>query len=496
MPPRSSMAGFTLLPVILTMTLIAAIAFLLNRDNGMNAGIVAGQSDADRARYTAEAGLQMVNALSQAKNCAGYTDLGATTFGAGSFTATVNPKNGTPVTLIATATTTEGALAQLTRANVIMHQTTPYTITLQPGTTAQDTSIGLASPNFNHGADPTMSINTGQYVSLLQFDLSTIPAGSVVQSAQFSLYHASGSTDTAGVFPMTRSWTEGTGVAGTGASWNSYDGVNPWTTAGGDYDPTSGINITLPANNTWATWDLTTLTAAWKLGNMPNYGIALTQITSGTNTFASSENTTSDNRPKLRVTFLPPCGWVPPPASVTLAASQDTYIDNFGSAANTNFGNALTYTVYNSGSHEGRGLVSFDVSGIAPGTLLKSAKLRLYFGSVITPRSNSILTAGRVSDPWTEYGATWKTRNGTNGWSAGFGGIFGFTGGTPTSTQPFSSSFVSGWVEWDITPLAQGWVNGTYPNYGAGVVIDTSQGILFNSRENGANQPQLVITFY
>ncbi len=485
------MAGFTLLPVMITMTLIAAIAFMLNRDNGMNAGMVAGQSDAERARYTAEAGLQMVNALSQAKNCAGYTDLGATTFGAGSVTSTINPKNGTPVTLTATATTTEGAAAQLTRANVVMHQSTPYTITLQPGTPGRDTSIGLASPTVNHGADPTMSINAGQYVSLVQFDLSTIPAGSVVQSAQFSLYHSNGGNNIASIFTVSRPWSEGTGLAGTGATWNSSDGVNPWTAAGGDYDPTSGVNITLPAINNWASWDLTTQTAAWLLGNVPNYGIALLEMGSGTDAFASSDNGTAANWPKLVVTFLPPCGWVPAATGVTLPATGDTWIDEAHS--NSNYGGSISLTVTNA-LKRGRGLVQFDVSSIPAGKLLKSATLRLFTGS-FTANGNltSIVTVNPVNVPWTEAGANWKTANGlSNSWmGGGFGGNFAAAAASAT----LSSTFASGWVEWDITALAQQWVDGVSPNYGAGVMIDTSSAVIFNSREFTVNQPQLVITW-
>ena len=485
------MAGFTLLPVILAMSLIAGIAFLLNRDNGMNAEMVASQGDVDRARYTAEAGLQAVNAIAQGKNCAGYTDLGTTAFGTGSFSATVNPKSGSPVTLTATATTAEGAGASLTRSNVTMYQNTPYTLTLQPGTPGSDTDMSLPSPNNNYGANAGMTINAGQGVALVRFDLSTIPAGSVILSAQFSLYHTSGSTDTAGIFTVTRPWTEGTGVAGSGATWNTYDGANAWTTAGGDYDPATGISIVLPVNNAWATWDVTSRTAAWIAGTQPNYGIALVMGGTGTNSFASSDDATAANRPRLVVTFLPPCGWVPAATGVTLQASADTWINE--AQTGSNYGSNIMITVTNA-NKRGRGLVRFDVSGIAPGTLLKSATLRLFSGSY-SPKVNSILTVNKVFDPWTEAGATWKKRDGTNGWSAGFGIYWGFGTGAPTSTTAISSSFTSGWVEWDITPLAQQWVDGVSPNYGAGVMIDTSSAVAFNSSDFTVNQPQLVISY-
>lgn len=492
------MGGFTLLPVILAMSLIAAIAFLLNRDNGMNAGMVASQSDADRARYTAEAGLQAVNTIAQGKNCTGYTDLGTTAFGTGSFTATANPKSGTPVTLTAAATTAEGASAALTRSNVTMHQT-PYTITLQPGTTGMDTSIGRSSPTVNNGADPTLSINTGQFVSLVQFDLSAIPAGAIIKSAQFSLYHASGSTDTAGIFTVTRPWIEGTGVAGSGATWNTYDGASLWAAGGGDYDPAAGVTIALPANNALATWDMTARTAAWIAGILPNYGIALVASGGGTNSFASSENATAANRPKLVVTFWPPCGWVPPATgtTVTLTASQDTWIDEAHTASN--YGTDISFTVTT--NKIGRGLVKFNLSSIPAGAKFTSAKLLLYAGgfSPTNPPTSSILTVNPVNVPWTENGASWKTANGSpNSWKCGcFGGNFAAAAASATLSSSFTPG---GWVEWDVTALAQEWFDGVRLNYGVGVLMDPTSGssVAFNSKDaTYAPQymPQLVLTY-
>ena len=41
----------------------------------------------------------------------------------------------------------------------------------------------------------------------------------------------------------TRDWTEAT------ATWNTYDGTNPWTTPGGDYDDTFAIERTITTNH-------------------------------------------------------------------------------------------------------------------------------------------------------------------------------------------------------------------------------------------------------
>lgn len=491
--------GFILLPVVLALTLVAAVAFLLNREGGMNMRMAAGGLQADGARYVAEAGLAQVNAQTQGRNCTGYTDLPATTFGANRFSATVNPKVGSPVTLAATGTTAGGAAGTLTRGNVTVHQTTTYTVTLQPGAVGLDTNIRSANPNTNYGADTSLRVGTGLAVSLVQFDLSSIPAGSDIRSAQFSLYHTTGGNDAVTAYRATKPWTEGTGAAASGATWTTYDGVRSWATAGGDYDPASGVAITLPGNAAWATWDLTAQTTAWNAGTQANYGIELVATTGTNDTFVSSDEPSSVTlRPKLTVTFLPPCGWTPPGAM--FPASQDTWIDETGSGA-ANYGGSPSFKVTN-GSKRGRGLLRFDLSSIPPGTVLVNATLRLYVGSVITP-SNSTLSLYRVADPWVEGtrtgsgtadGATWKERDATNNlnWNYGFGGSFAATTTPPVN---IGSSFASGWVEWNVTALAQQWLDGVVPNYGAGVQIDTSSAVLFNSRQETENQPQLLLTY-
>jgi hypothetical protein len=482
--------GFILLAVVLALTLIAAVAFLLNRGGGMNTSMAARGLQTDSARYVAEAGLAQLAVQTRSRNCAGYTDLPATTFGAGSFSATVSPRAGSPVALASTATLADGTKSTFTRTNVVINQTTPYALTLQPGTPGQDTYIYLPSPNFNYGADTSLTVQSGRAVALLQFDLSAVPAGSTILSAKFSLYHQSGGNDTVSVFGLTKPWIEGTGAAASGATWSAYDGVNFWATAGGDYDRAAGLAIVLPANNAWATWDLTAWTAAWEAGIQPNYGIALAANSGGINTFVSSDEPSSTTlRPKLDLSFLPPCGWVPGASGVTLEASQDTWIDEAHS--NSNYGSSIQIAVSNAAKSE-RGLLRFDLSGVPSSKVLKSATLRLFAGSFSNPQ-NSILTVNPVNVPWTEAGASWKTADGTiNSWKGGgYGGNFG----APSASATISSAFTSGWVEWDVTALAQQWLGSPSLNYGVGVLIDTSSEVIFNSREFTVNQPQLVLTF-
>ncbi|HEY5291522.1 MAG TPA: DNRLRE domain-containing protein [Burkholderiales bacterium] len=479
--------AFILLPVVLALMLVAAVAFLLNRAGGMNMQMAAGGLEADSARYVAEAGLAQINNQTQGLNCSGYTGLSAA-FGAGSFIATVSKPSGTPVTLASTATLADGATSTLTRSNVTMHQTTQYVATLMPDAAGLDTYIRSANSDTNYGADNVLKVTTGNSVALVQFDLSSIPAGSIIVSASLWLSHSTGGANTMSAFRVTKAWTEGTGAAGSGATWNTYNGYRSWATAGGDYDPAVLATITLPGNGQWATWDLTAQMAAWSAGTQPNYGIALMGTSAGSNdAFVSSDDAANPTlHPTLKVTFQPPCV-----SSVTLPASHDTWIDE--AHATANYGSSISFTVQiTSAGKSGRGLVQFDLTTAPAGMKITNAKLRLYTGSVF-PKLNSILTVYPVNAAWTESGANWKTANGSsNSWLCGcFGGNFG----PAAASANITSSFSSGWVEWDVTALALQWFASPSTNYGVGVEINTSSAVIFNSKDFTVNPPQLVLTY-
>lgn len=87
------------------------------------------------------------------------------------------------------------------------------------------------------------------------------------------------------LYPLTRSFVQGTG-SGTspadGATWLTYDGTNPWTSPGGDFDPdcpvvgVKGDILDPDLNDRFFYWDITTLlkTAASRT-ELQNYGAML-----------------------------------------------------------------------------------------------------------------------------------------------------------------------------------------------------------------------------
>ena len=188
--------GFTLLPVMLVMSLIAAIAFLLNRDNGMNTAMISAQMDADRARLAAEAGLQAANARVQSTGCTGGFPVIGTpvinnNFGGASYSAYATSASGNTTSLVSTGSF-NGTSTTLTRNNVYVYQTAPVTYTLQPGaTTGLDTAID-PSVEKNYGNDNALPIKKNQQNLLFKFDLSAFPAGSRPVSATLSVYGSGG----------------------------------------------------------------------------------------------------------------------------------------------------------------------------------------------------------------------------------------------------------------------------------------------------------------
>ena len=487
--------GFIMLPVVVALTLLATVVFLMSRDAGMAATLSGRGLDADAARYVAEAGLSRMNYKAQTSNCNGYGSLTDVAFGGDSFSASSSPASGTPITLTATGTTAGGATATLTRSNVTVRQSTPTVTVLQPGPSGTDTLVQSDQTTTNFGADNEIRIGYAGPVrrGLLRFDLSTIPAGAYVQSAQLGLYANNsngGPSEAVTTFRVTRAWTEGTGASGSGATWNRADGSTSWTSAGGDYDAASGITVALPGVSGWNNFDVTQHVADWVAGTHPNYGVLLAAATGGVNNgkFASGDDSNAAVWPRLTVTFYAPCGWTPQTV-VTLNPSADGQVN--GNSADTTYGSSTVMLAYETGLR--RSLVRFSTSSISSGTLLVSAKLRLHISS-IGARSGSSMTLlfRALTQSWSEGSFTWNRRTSSTFWSTP-GGDFA---GTEAATLNLPASFNSGWIEVDITALAQAWVDGVTANNGVIYGHLLSDQINIDTKEAAAaTRPQLVITY-
>ncbi len=141
-------------------------------------------------------------------------------------------------------------------------------------------------------------------VSLLRWDISDIPEGSIVTNVSVSLGVFNPSSNGYQVYSLLREWAEDS------VSWNN-SGVTNWASPGaqgstdsgstvlGTVSPTSAGTFTLNLNSTGVQ-----LVQNWVDGVTPNYGFLISNLASSDGVdIYSSESNLFDSRPKFSVTF-------------------------------------------------------------------------------------------------------------------------------------------------------------------------------------------------
>ncbi|OGA24790.1 MAG: hypothetical protein A3I02_12250 [Betaproteobacteria bacterium RIFCSPLOWO2_02_FULL_67_26] len=521
--------------MILAMSLIAAIAFLLNRDNGINVNLVASQADKERARYAAEAGLQAANYAVQALGCpGGYPVLGTpvtdNNFGGATYTAYSDRLVGSPMTLTSTGTY-NGASVTLNRAGVYAYQGARKTWGSQPAPgTGKDTHLDDSNVTRNFGGSTILRIQSARYESLLEFDLTPLPAGSRVipwydatagalqPGAKLSIYKtavSAAAVDSIATLLITRSWVAGTmngfGVAN-GATWNTYDGVSNWPAPGVGYDARTISTAPYQVAIGWQDLDVSDAAVAWMSGVYPNFGIWLRAVGAAINNaryYASNVGGAANifRRPRLFVSYLLPCGAVAPTWGLTqtLNPTQDNRLNS--AATNTNYG-VTTTMVLKGPANQSRNILLFDTSNVPPGALIVSATLRMRVTGTAGATGNpKVINAYSVTQAWVEgtgaagSGATWNSRTGAINWTTAGGtfnpAIVAVARQESTGISPPPAGFTTGWLTWDLTALAQEWVDGITVNNGVILVSTVADSMTIPSAENGTagNRPQLVVSY-
>ena len=156
----------------------------------------------------------------------------------------------------------------------------------------------LMYADTNYGSDT--SLYSQQRTSqarraLIQFGLSAIPSGSVINSATLEMYATSATGNPQiNLHRVTSSWTE------SGVTWNNQP----------SYD--AAIVSSLTSSGTgWKVWDVKSLIEGYLNGTYTNDGILLkcnteTGTTTVNKVFASRENSNTSQRPVLRINYTPP----------------------------------------------------------------------------------------------------------------------------------------------------------------------------------------------
>jgi hypothetical protein len=181
-----------------------------------------------------------------------------------------------------------------------------------------DTNINAASPTANYGPVAEVNIVRGGSASseraLFSFDLSSLPSGATLKSAQLELtiVNNPGLDKTIAVHRIAqtsnRAWVESQ------VTWQEYKTGSSWTAAGGDFVATptdsEAVSGTAPANSV-VTFQVLSDAQSFYATPSTNFGwlIKDTQepaASSGEHVFfATRENATTDYAPKLVLSYCP-----------------------------------------------------------------------------------------------------------------------------------------------------------------------------------------------
>ncbi|MCP4272227.1 MAG: DNRLRE domain-containing protein [Gammaproteobacteria bacterium] len=204
-------------------------------------------------------------------------------------------------------------------------QSTSVTITLEGSGDTEDTMlIGGSYSSSNFGASNNLYIGSAGFAlrGLLKWDLSVIPPGSTIVSAEMSLYsyqNYSGGGITINAHRMLQPWVEGSQVDQAGqqdsppsATWVDYGNSGLWDEpgAGGTADRDSSIlSSTTNSGTGWYSWSLTSTIQHWVDGDWDNNGLVLLSDDESSNNlkiFRTSEYTNASFRPSLTIEYIQP----------------------------------------------------------------------------------------------------------------------------------------------------------------------------------------------
>ena len=201
------------------------------------------------------------------------------------------------------------------------------TLTLQPdSTTAKDANLYQEEPDTFYPTPSSMSIGedntfTQLFRAVFQYDLSSIPAGSTILTATFTLTYAeagnwrSSNNRVVSVYRIIRAWILAE------VTWYEVDLLTNWGTPGCGNTTTdreaaaigTATCATTDADESEKSWTLTpSKVQEWITGGaLTNKGFLMQCATESSDRyqFHGSASATASKRPKLVITYNPPSGF-------------------------------------------------------------------------------------------------------------------------------------------------------------------------------------------
>lgn len=365
------------------------------------------------------------------------------------------------------------------------------TITLQPSaTTGKDACLHSINSTTNLGNSTefsaiawTVSGTPVTVRSLVEFDLSSIPAGAIINSAKLSLYGynspGNGSSSTLSgsneclIQRVTSSWTENT------VTW----ATQPTTTSSNQVSigPASSLTNFIDIDVTSLVEDMLAYGNNGFMLRLADENYYRRMI------FGSSDNADSTLHPKLVISYAT-CITQRPGSR----AGKDAYLHSINNT--TNYGSSaefssIAWTVGGTPVTV-RSLVEFDLSGVPAGAVIDSARLSIYAYNSPGNGSHSTLSGSnesliqRVTTSWTESSVTWATQPSTS---------------TLNQVSIGPASTMTDYPDINVTDMVQDMM--TYGNYGFMLRLTNEsyyRRMIFGSSDNTDNtlHPALKVCYH
>lgn len=293
--------GLVLLPVTLALAIVGALAYAMTRDGAMTASSVDAQYDIERARYLAEAGVNLVKWRNEQAGCGstlGFTGP-VTAVDGGTIDASGIAWKKPTLAMTVTASTARGSVntVALTKdSGPTLHDMSKkveITIGAQNGS---DTFIRY-SPAVTSSNLSYLETTDGNAHALIKFGLSQVPVDAMIEEATLRLYLASIASTQAGslgVHRLLRDWSFSMG-------WSAG-----WTNPGGDFTPQPSATIAnVLAVSTTYTARIDALVRTLISQPATNYGLLLKPTGLVTARFNSFE--AASNQPQIFLRYYPAC---------------------------------------------------------------------------------------------------------------------------------------------------------------------------------------------
>ena len=301
---------------------------------------------------------------------------------------------------------------------------------------AKDSYVRQTAPGSNFGNATLLKSGRSlspadEYHTLIQFDLSGLPANAVIVTATLELYS-----------PLT---TTGHRVHAVLGAWDEL--TVTWSSA-----PAYTSTYIASANSGpgFKRWNVTAIAQQWKTGTLANRGLMIQQggTVFGIADFVSQEG--FPNTPRLTIEY------VTQGSPAILPVQADTWINQ--ALPSTNYGNETTVSIGRVSTNARNGLLKFDLSSLPGSTVVISAALEMYYDVNLSlpegARGVADVWTDAVLSPWSEMTVTWNTRPVTQ------------AVGDP------ASGITPGWNRWDVSNLVRHWVSGTILNNGLQLRLD------------------------